>query len=142
MATPMSPEDRLAVIDLIADYAFRLDTRDLDGYVDNFTPDGVFEGATGRREGRDAIRAYVGGLFDGSSERPRQHRHVLGLPQVQGDSESCTAQTYIMIPSLRQEGHIVFPLAGVYLDEIVKHEGRWRFAHRNVVMHLRGPEGV
>ena len=63
MAAPMSAQDRVDVIALIARYAQCLDGGDVDGYVANFLPAGVIEWATGRAEGRDATREWVGGLF-------------------------------------------------------------------------------
>jgi uncharacterized protein (TIGR02246 family) len=139
MADAMSAEDKLAVMELIADYAFRLDSGDLDGYVDNFMPDGVFEGTAGRFEGRNAIRAYVGSLFENRSAGPTM-RHVLGIPSIQGDGERCRARTYVMIPGQTDGNAISIPLVGIYKDEIVKADGRWRFARRTAQMDLIGPE--
>ncbi|MCZ6546063.1 MAG: nuclear transport factor 2 family protein [Chloroflexi bacterium] len=39
----MDPEDRFAIQDLIADYAFFWDNKDADGWAGLFTPDGVWE---------------------------------------------------------------------------------------------------
>jgi hypothetical protein len=147
MADTMSPEDKLAVIDLIADYGFRLDAADLDGYVNNFMPDGVFDGGGGALHGRDEIRAYVGHLIEigeAGPDGPARLRHILGIPSVHGDSERCRARTYVMIPGHRpvqgSDGKEVFvPMVGTYTDDIVKHEGRWRFAKREIRMHLTGP---
>ena len=36
--TRLSAEDRLDIMDLIARYAYTLDSGDLDGYVNNFAP--------------------------------------------------------------------------------------------------------
>ena len=52
----LSADDRLDIMDLIARYAYTLDSGDLDGYVNNFAPDGVlFE----QHQGQVAIREYV-----------------------------------------------------------------------------------
>ena len=60
MAYRLTADDRLDIMDLIARYAHTLDTGDLDGYVNNFAPDGVlFE----EHKGRDAIREYVAMLM-------------------------------------------------------------------------------
>ena len=57
-ANRLSADDRLDIMDLIARYAHTLDSGDLDGYVNNFAPDGVlFE----RQKGRQQIRDYVAG---------------------------------------------------------------------------------
>jgi uncharacterized protein (TIGR02246 family) len=134
MAAPMTAEDRLGVFDLIASYAYTLEAGDLDGYVDNFTPDGVWEGGSGRHVGRTAIRTFVERLIQIGQDGPEGHRHFLGIPHITGDSEHCRAQTYVIIPAEGSRDTVNVGSFGVYRDEIVKHDGRWRFAHR----HLQG----
>lgn len=140
MASTISAEDRVAVMNLIADYAFRLDSADLDGYVENFTPEGVFDGGGGRIEGRAAIREYVGRLL---ANRPPGStgglRHVMGMPSIEGDGDRCRALTYVMIPGSTQDGQIRVAMTGLYTDEIVKVDGRWRFAVRHIRMALTSP---
>jgi ketosteroid isomerase-like protein len=146
MPGTISAEDKVAVMNLIADYAFRLDTADLDGYVDNFTPDGVFDGGGGRIEGRTAIREYVGKLLQ---NRPPGStgglRHVMGIPSIQedgrgdGGGERCRALTYVMIPGSTDDGQIRVAMTGLYTDDIVKLDGRWRFAVRHIRMALTSP---
>ncbi len=137
MADRLTPEDRVAIMDLIADIPFRLDIRDLDGYVNNFTPDGVLEGESGRHVGREAIRAYMAGIFERSGSGPRTLRHILGIPLIRGDGGGCLVQTQLMIPQVVDDGRLAVLRAGVYFDEVVLHEGRWRFRHRRVRMDLQ-----
>ncbi len=131
-ASTMSAEDRLAVIDLIANYAWCVDTGDVEGYVDNFLADGVVEYGSGSRcAGHDEIRSWVAGLVDikqiGSESGLR---HVLGIPRIEGDGERCSARTYVVIPRLYATGEIGIPLVISYIDDCVKVDGRWRFAKR------------
>lgn len=44
---PLSPQDVAAVQQLIARYAECIDEDDLEGYVNNFAPDGEFENRRG-----------------------------------------------------------------------------------------------
>jgi hypothetical protein len=143
LAGTLSPEDRLAIIDLIVSYGYYLDAGDIDAYVDNFTPDGVFAGANGSRQGREAIRERVNYLLavgEVGPAAPMRMRHIFGIPSIHGDSERCHAETYVMIPGYDADGNVAFPLIGTYTDEIVRHEGRWRFAQRTIRMDLVGPE--
>jgi uncharacterized protein (TIGR02246 family) len=145
MADTMSPEDKLAVMDLIADYAFKLDSGDLDGYVDNFTPDAVMVNSRGNLVGREAIREYVAHLIEVREAGPGSLHHIMGVPSIHGDSERCYAECYVMIPGDKpNEGadgkRVFFALVGMYQLDIVKHEGRWRFAKRVTRMDLVGPE--
>lgn len=140
MAAPLTAEDRVAITRLIASVPFRLDVRDLDTYVDNFTPDGVLEGDTGRREGRDEIRAYMAGILSRDGDGPRSLRHILGIPLLTGDQDCCYAQTQLMIPQRFEDGRLAIGRSGVYFDELVPHEGRWRFRRRLVRMDLMTAE--
>jgi hypothetical protein len=139
VAEPLTAEDQLDIIALIADYAFRVDSGDVDGYTRTFAPDGVFEGGSGRHEGADAIRAYVQHLLDiGQLGQPGSRRHVIGIPSIRGDRERCYVETPVFWPGPADGGGIEVARVGVYLDEIVRVDGAWRFAKRAVRMHLVG----
>jgi len=132
----LSPEDHMAVMNLIADYAFRFDSGDLEGYVDCFAPDGVFDTAAGRHEGQQVIRAYVGKLLAARDPAAGPSvRHVMGLPSITGDSERCQAVSYVTILGQAAD-RVEVRMVGTYTDEIVKIDGRWRFAVRNIRMAL------
>jgi ketosteroid isomerase-like protein len=141
MTDQLTADQRLAVMDLIADYADKLESGDLDGYVENFTPDGVFEGRTGRYEGHEAIRALVSHLFEIGQDGPGGNRHILGLPRIAATAEGCTAQTYFVIPAGAGEDSVLIRSIGQYTDRVVQHAGRWRFAHRYLDQVLRRTGG-
>lgn len=137
MADTLSPEDKVAVMNLIASYAFKLDASDLDGYVDNFAPDGVFDSTNGRIEGRQAIREFVGRLLEnGRAGKDGTLRHVMGIPRIEADGDRCRAQTYVMIPGRTDDGQVRVMMTGTYTDDIVKVDGAWRFAVRHIRMAL------
>jgi hypothetical protein len=141
MAGPLTAEDRLAVIDLIADYAFRLDIGDTEGYIANFAPDGVIINRGTRYEGHAAIRAWLNGLVD-TAKVGREARllHVIGIPTIRGDSERCQAEAPVFLPGHRDDpNHISTALVGAYLLDVVKIDGRWRFAVRDVRHDLESP---
>jgi uncharacterized protein (TIGR02246 family) len=127
----MSIEDRLDVTDLIARYAEFVDTADADGYANLFVPDGVVEHSTGSVNGRTEIKAWVEGLEQMGRIGPQsQLKHFLGLPVIGGDSQRCTARTYVMIPRMMESGDISTRLMGAYRDDIVKQDGRWLIEKR------------
>lgn len=134
----MTAEDRLDVQDLIARYATWVDTGDVEGYVQQFLPSGVIEHRAGRCVGHDEIRPWVAGLVaEGRiGGDPAKMRHVLGLPVIEGDSERCSAKTYVVIPMIDEAGRIGVPLVGTYIDECVKVGDRWLFEKRIIQMDL------
>jgi ketosteroid isomerase-like protein len=134
---PLSFEDLTAVQELIASYAEYIDEGNLDGYVNNFAPDGVFESRAGRVEGRDAIRAFVQSIFTANRAGPTSLlRHVMGFPVIRGGGDRCTARTYVIIPRRDEDGEIRIPMVGTYRDDIVKIGGRWYFEKRSILMDL------
>jgi len=139
---PLSPEDHLAVIDLLASYARAIDSGDADAYADNFLEDAVLDRSSGGDPlaGRDAIRDWVAGLIDSGhvGGDPATLRHFVGLPLIEGDGDRCSAQTYCVILDFDPDRDIRSPLVGRYEDVCVKVDGRWRFQHRIIHGELRG----
>jgi len=75
--TKVSVEDRLDIHDMIARYAWALDTGDVDGYVNCFTEDAwIFHGPDGRLEGRAGLKQLTEQLWYARPDHylGRQHR--------------------------------------------------------------------
>lgn len=134
----LNAEDRLDIMDLIARYAHTLDTGDLDGYVNNFAPDGVlFE----QHRGREQIRAYVADLMRRGRAGPLPSgdvalRHFAGAPTIAGGDGRATVHSYLLWINMGSDPPI--SAAAEYLDECVKlADGRWYFLSR-VLRRLAG----
>jgi uncharacterized protein (TIGR02246 family) len=131
--TPLSAEDRVAIMDLIARYAHTLDSGDLDGYVNNFAPDGVlFE----QHRGRQAIRDYVAMLMREGRAGPLPtgdvaHRHFAGAPTIDGGNGRANVHSYLLWVKMGSDPPV--SAAAEYIDECVKLDGRWYFQSR--VLH-------
>ena len=128
----LTAEDRIAIEDLFARYAWALDTGDSDGFADTFTPDGVvvedvFDRAN-RNAGREAIRAFCE-RFRLWEEFPGR-QHYVGQLLVEGDAERCQARSFTFATHCRGEPPFPVSFAGHYEDELVKVDGQWLFAER------------
>ncbi len=141
--TRLSAEDRLDIMDLIARYASTLDAGDLDGYVNNFAPDGIlFESHHGRAQ----IREYVAMLKREGRAGPLPngdvvHRHFVGSPTINGGDGHATVHSYLLWISLGTDPPI--NAAAEYLDECVKlPDGRWYFATRKLRRLAGRPPGA
>ena len=131
-ATRPSVEDRLGVQDLIARYAWALDTGDVEGVVGCFTPNGevieeVFEDPD-RWEGHAGIRALAEHYRTAAGFPGRQH-HV-SQSQLTGDSQRCHVRSFAFVTECRGEPPYTLRFTGYYDDEIVKVEGQWLFSRR------------
>src|SRR5437764_10423697 len=111
MPEPLTVADQLDIPQLLAHYPRCLDNRDVEGYVNAFTPDGVIEMETGILDGvpqfrevrgHDQIRAMVEGMFHrGGSPPPPEGRprlrHLVGEPAIECSAEGCRAYSYCLI---------------------------------------------
>ena len=128
----LSADDRLDIMDLIARYAYTLDQGDLDGYVNNFAPDGVlFE----NHRGREAIREYVAMLMQQGRAGPLPngdvaYRHFVGSPVIDGAGDHATVHSYLLWVNMGSAPPV--SAAAEYTDQVVKLDGRWYFASRTL----------
>jgi len=133
-AKPLTLADRIAINDLIADYAWALDTGDVDALVACFIPDAVvieevFEDPD-RWEGRDNIRRFAEHYRNVPSFPGRQH-HVTQL-QVKGDSRRCSARSFAFVTECQGEPPYTLRFTGYYEDQLVKVRNRWLFSARTI----------
>lgn len=129
---PIDAEDRLAVHELFARYAWAFGTGDVEGFVACFTPDAilsedVFE-VEDRWSGADEIRAMAEFFFSRPGFPGRQH-HVSHL-LIEGDSERCSARAFCFVTYGKGEPPYSIRFAGYYDDIVVKQDGRWLFQRR------------
>jgi ketosteroid isomerase-like protein len=118
----------------IAHYTDAGDNSRYEDLVRCYAEDGVFEIAIGTWQGRPAIEQALRDLRarrDGDA--PLLQRHHLGTCLIDVEDEThARAITYFAVVSNGGLDH-----AGRYLDKLVKRDGRWQFAHRNVVVEWR-----
>src|SRR5579859_693207 len=129
---PLTADDRLAIMDLVARYAYTLDSGDLDGYVNNFAPDGVlFESHRGQAE----IREYVSMLMRQGRAGPLPngdvaYRHFVGAPVIDGEAGRATVHSYLLWVNMGSDPPV--SSAAEYTDDVVKLDGRWVFQSRSL----------
>ena len=132
MAGPLTVEDRFAIQDLVARYAWALDTGDIDGLIACFTPDArvveeVFEDPD-IWEGHEGIRRISEHYRNATNFPGRQH-HTSQL-QVEGDSEACDARSFVFVTECHGEPPYLLRFTGYYQDKVIKTGGQWLFKER------------
>ena len=136
----LSALDRLEVMELIGRYQQCIDSGDEEAYAANFVPDGVVEAPSGVFNGREEIKGMIRdmvarGRIGGT---PPSVRHFNSMPYIfQGDGQRCSAQTYMLTFGCDEEGELIADAHWTYIDDIVKHEGRWLFERRKFQLDLR-----
>lgn len=123
----LSTADRVDIMDLLARYARCLDSGDLDGYVNNFAPDGVLFGS---HVGHGQIREYVEQVMRRRAGDPQRRMHFVGFPVIEGNAGQVTVHSYLLWLQLGAASPI--SAAAEYVDECIKLNGRWLFKTRAI----------
>jgi hypothetical protein len=126
-ASRLSTADRVSIMELIARYARCLDSGDLDGYVNNFAPDGIL---FGNHVGHAQIREYVGQVIQRRNADPARRMHFVGFPTIDGNAQRATVHSYLLWLQLGAESPV--SAAAEYADTCVKQNGRWVFETRAI----------
>jgi len=131
-AGELTPEDRFAIQDLLASYAWSLDTGDMDSLVACFTTDArvveeVFE-EPDVWEGHDGIRRISQHYASAPNFPGRQH-HTSQL-LVEGNAHEARAKSFVFVTECHGEPPYLLRFAGYYEDTIVKQDGAWLFKER------------
>lgn len=132
--------DAEAIATLLYTYAERLDQGDFEGVAALFTR------ATFRsdkrpevRRGRDEVLAVYRetvAVYDGKPST--KHVTTNAIVEVDPGGTTAAARSYFTVFQARPELPLQPIIAGRYHDRFVKHEGRWEFADRLVLMDLVG----
>jgi len=128
-------EDEAAIRVLLQTYTTKLVTRDFDGYVELFTPDGIWNNGPIVHQGRADIKAMLVAMFpDTPADYVNTDSYMLVsniVIDLAPDGMHAHAQSR-QLSIMRGEGGTPTPLlSGMYEDELVKIDGKWKFQHRN-----------
>ncbi len=133
MPMPLTPADKLDILELAARYNHAIDHGHAEAWAATFTDDGVFQvDKVPRAQGRDALLAHVRKrVIDG-----RSVRHWTSNAIIDGDDQNAHAQharlrLYVAIYDTAHALGAPF-LLGEYDDRLVKQDGQWKFALRDL----------
>ncbi|WP_415853286.1 nuclear transport factor 2 family protein [Sinomonas sp. G460-2] len=132
----LTATDHEEIRQLLARYCFTLDFGDYDGFVECFTEDGVFGAPTSHDpvRGSKRLREFAVNV-DTKVQGHARHSSVSLV--IEGDSQKARVASYGFIPmdygtprQWNQRDNATVGTTGIYHDEVVKVDGRWRFARR------------
>jgi anthranilate 1,2-dioxygenase small subunit len=148
--TPAEMERRLELDALYAAYAHCLDNDELEGWPQFFTDDcgyritsaenfeaGLPIGivyATSRAMLVDRVMA----LRKANIYEPQRYRHLIGAIKI-GDEEGgvLAVVANLIVVRIMQDGAMSLFAAGRYIDRLVRRDGGWKFAKKDVVLDSR-----
>lgn len=139
MIATLSAADRLEIHELLARYAWSLDTGDDEGFVGCFTSDGellwdVFD-EPGSWRGSAALRRFIQ-YFRGRPESAGRQHHVTNV--VLTATEGVQARSYVAVALWVEGGPHRLHVMGYYEDVLRQEGGHWRIARR-VIRDWNGP---
>ena len=141
---PLTPMDRIQIQQLIARYAYALDTGGRNGYdyADLFAADGVFvgmnQGDKGRLyRGRDSLAA----LARGGPRNQNYVSHYITNVILEATPDGAKGTQYAIIGDVSQpSGKSAWTHGGHYEDTYVKTPDGWRFKSRVFYASEGGPD--
>lgn len=112
-----TPEDHVAICELLARYCLTLDTDDIEGWVALFTPDARYEVFGRTFDGHDGLRRMLAGAPGGL--------HLGGPPVIEmtGPDRARTTRNLLFVERRTRESRSAF-----YTDELHRTAAGWRIA--------------
>jgi 3-phenylpropionate/cinnamic acid dioxygenase small subunit len=124
-------EDLEEIRDLVKDYARHLDARDFASYSALFAREGEWTGASGSARTPAGIKGMLEERITPRAEAPGEtHFHLIADPAIELDGDSARARTTWALIVRGPDDTPVVRFYGHYRDELVREDGRWRFALR------------
>lgn len=134
----LSVEDRLAILEVIAQYSYTYDSCDAEGFARLFTEDGLFEvfapakhAAVLRLQSQTAINAWAAKRLARRRGVFRSRHHQSGTLFEELTSDPAKSRTMVLVTHQRLDEALPrVALTGTYHDLWRKTGIGWRLAHR------------
>jgi 3-phenylpropionate/cinnamic acid dioxygenase small subunit len=135
-----SVQDRAAIQNLIAKYAFALDTLNADLYASVFAPDAEFTFGGNTYKGRDKIRGVIASIKERRAAQPASDKpapksyHAITNTLIEFTNDThAHHRSYWQTLSGQSSGPFTVGGMGVYEDTIVKVNGEWLIQKRDIL---------
>jgi len=124
-------DDKQRIHDLIADYGWYADSRDVQGYLSLFTSDAVFVAPKLglSLSGQQEISEFIGPRWKKIAESGEQRRHIItGIRLTNVSEKSGTYRAILNLSANPSEGETKIVMTGYYVGTITKTTAGWRIA--------------
>jgi anthranilate 1,2-dioxygenase small subunit len=141
---------RLELEQLYADYVHCLDADELERWPDFFTEDCYYRVTSAENyeaglplgliyaTSRNMVKDRVSALREANIYEPQRYRHLVSSIRIVGEAagELDTQANFLVVRTM-QDGDMTIFAAGHYADRIVRDDGAWKFARKEVVLDSR-----
>lgn len=133
--------DRAEIHALLTDYGATLDARDFDGFAELFARDGVYVAGTGDGVSGPEAGVLMKRVFAENAlgfREPNYHVFFNQVVTLDGpDRAHASSMSLYMVPDDR--GAPTAALMARYKDDLVREDGAWKFARREVQSLMPAP---
>ena len=134
--------DRLAITDVLTQYAYRWDGKDAAGFAELFTDDAVFERQVNgelvpgsRVIGKRAIFEYARESHQGRLADRQSRHHFSSIVFLELNSESALTENVALIThQTASEAYPVILMSGIYRNTWRKTTAGWRISKRILIV--------
>ena len=142
----MNTEDRLDILQKIAEYSYTFDGKDADGWANLFTEDGVWDSIIKEQEtptehlvGRDTIRDWAANRHKIIPDTYRSFHHQSGTSFDELTPDAARTRTMVIITGHDMSGYdgtkgAQVTITGIYHDDWVKTADGWHMKKRVLVI--------
>ena len=128
-------EDLEEIRRLYLDYGMNLDAGDAAAYAKLFARDAKLRlGPVMRGDGREEIEAAAAQTVKLAPDGSRTSVHVLNAPRIELNGDTATGECIWLAVSVSSGTQKT--MVGRHVDELVKEDGRWRFAKRKGLLDI------
>jgi SnoaL-like domain len=126
----LTAEDRWEISDLLSRYCMAADSRNLSLLDEVFTEDVICVFQTGKCNGRDAVRGFMGSVL----QHLTATQHNLTSCLVTESAHGAEGRTYLIVQHVRSgaEGGETYTMGGTYIDSFRRDNGAWRIYRREL----------
>ena len=129
-------EDLEEIRDLLNAYGRTLDEKDAPGYAALFAEDAEWSGGGYSASTRAGIQQMVERLF-ANNPPPTGSSHVMTSMMIELDCDAAKSWCRWMLVIPGPDGKPTIRVAGRYMDDLARIDGRWKFKTRYLTHDLR-----
>jgi uncharacterized protein (TIGR02246 family) len=130
-------DEKDAIRELMARYCHALDACSFGEVASLFAENGEWTTTYGSAHGRAQIEALLAGVVPKPGEGPQRKHYITNIIIKLGDESRASARSDYLI--IRESpGGLIPVMGGTYLDALVKQDGEWLFARKELVHDIVG----
>ena len=123
-------EAELAISNILINYAGFFNSRDYDGCVSLFAPDGEYTNTDGGYKGQVEIRQMLENIAGPAAAPNGLYYQIVSNPRIEIDGVNATATSRYLLMVRGPDAMPMPAMAGGYRDEFVQLKGQWKILRR------------